>query len=153
MHKPLTDQEWSQVEAVLFPDNNRSRKHNLRDIVEAIRYHAATPGCSWRNLPKRFPPSETVFYYFSKWGGVRFLYRLQAAISPDVVSTHQKEFARRLTLLAEELRHDAPMVSELLFSISTFTAIGHDDMIRVLVATCRDELGTIEGAKSPEVVK
>lgn len=153
-YKPLTDQEWSNVKAHLFGNRaERKRQHDLRDIVEAIRYHAMTEGCEWRHLPDRFPPHQTVFYYFKSWGGLHFLARLQRAISGEPVSMTRRALASQIGALADELRHDLPAVAEILFSLSSFTVLDHKDMIGVLLAKCQDELGTIEGVKSPEVAK
>lgn len=63
----LTDLEWAALEplwrqhAQAFPE-----KHNLRDVVDALRYIGAT-GCPWRYLPNDFPPHETVRKWFDLW--------------------------------------------------------------------------------------
>ncbi|WP_406722043.1 transposase [Wolbachia endosymbiont (group A) of Sphecodes monilicornis] len=41
----------------------RPRKHNIRTIINAIRY-IMRGGCQWRMLPKDFPPWKTVYDYF-----------------------------------------------------------------------------------------
>jgi putative transposase len=35
-------------------------------VLDAIFYLLKT-GCQWRNLPKDFPPWQTVFYHFTRW--------------------------------------------------------------------------------------
>ena len=60
----LTDSQWAQVSD--FLPVNRKRKHNLRDIMDAILWIVRT-GCQWRNLDSKFPPWKSVHYYFSKW--------------------------------------------------------------------------------------
>lgn len=44
----------------------RSRTTNLREMLDAILYIAAT-GCPWRHLLKDFPPVSTVQCYFYRW--------------------------------------------------------------------------------------
>jgi len=44
----------------------RPAEHNKREIVNAILYMARA-GCSWRMLPKDFPPWQTVYRYFRAW--------------------------------------------------------------------------------------
>ena len=65
-----TDKEWKVLEPFMPAPcrRGRPREVELRDIVEAMLYIAAT-GCQWRALPKDFPPCSTVRYYFYKWRG------------------------------------------------------------------------------------
>ena len=44
----------------------RPRTTDLRDVVNAIQYIAAT-GCQWSLLPRDFPPFTTVQRYFYDW--------------------------------------------------------------------------------------
>ncbi|MCO1657086.1 transposase [Pseudonocardia sp. S2-4] len=37
-------------------------------------------GCSWRQLPKDFPPWETVYWYFSRWEDVKVTEEILAAV-------------------------------------------------------------------------
>lgn len=60
----LTDSQWAQVSN--FLPLNRKRKHDLRDVLDAILWLVRT-GCQWRNLDSQFPPWKSVHYYFSKW--------------------------------------------------------------------------------------
>ncbi|MCA9568080.1 MAG: IS5 family transposase [Myxococcales bacterium] len=63
----FTDAEWEMLEplwrseAAEFP-----RDHDLRDVLDAIRYVGAT-GCPWRFLPHDYPPHQTVYGWFSRW--------------------------------------------------------------------------------------
>ena len=63
-----TDAEWALIEPHLPPParRGRPRETDLRDVVEAILFLAAT-GCQWRQLPKEFPPYSTVQGYFYAW--------------------------------------------------------------------------------------
>jgi len=60
----MTDSQWAQVTDYL--PVNRVRKHDLRDVLDAILWLVRT-GCQWRNLDSQFPPWKSVHYYFSKW--------------------------------------------------------------------------------------
>src|ERR1700745_227125 len=91
----LTDEQWALLEPLLprprRPQPGRPRKIDLREVANALFYHARE-GCSWRALPHDFPPWKTVYYYFHRWNtdGVwqklldvlRTLARVQAGRSP-----------------------------------------------------------------------
>jgi transposase len=64
----MTDAEWALVAAFLpLPKpTGRPRTTELRDVLDAILYMAAT-GCQWAMLPKDFPPPSTVQRYFYDW--------------------------------------------------------------------------------------
>jgi len=67
----LTDQQWALVEPLLprvprRPHRGRPRQIDLREVVDALVYHARE-GCSWRALPHDFPPWKTVYNYFQWW--------------------------------------------------------------------------------------
>ncbi|MCK5170387.1 MAG: IS5 family transposase [Bacteroidales bacterium] len=47
-------------------NDNRKRKHKLRDIFDAIFYLLKT-GCQWRMLPNNFAPWNSVYYYYRQW--------------------------------------------------------------------------------------
>ena len=60
----LSDSQW-QVMSKYF-DSQRSRRYELREIINAILYLVKT-GCQWRMLPKDFAPWQLVYYYFNTW--------------------------------------------------------------------------------------
>ncbi len=63
----ISDKEWAILEPFLAPkQKGRPRKHDLRRIVDAIRYVQRT-GCQWRLLPKDFPPWLVVYMTFWRW--------------------------------------------------------------------------------------
>jgi len=76
MHKPrsgrypsdCTDDEWAIIEPMLPPEKRggRKRETDMREVFNATRYIDRT-GCQWRQLPKDFPPSTTVYRYFWDW--------------------------------------------------------------------------------------
>jgi len=44
----------------------RPEAHPRGEVVNAILYLLRT-GCSWRQLPKDYPPWETVYWHFARW--------------------------------------------------------------------------------------
>jgi putative transposase len=60
----LSNSQWEVISKYL--DTKRSRKYDLRQIVNAILYLVKT-GCQWRMLPHDFPGWKLVYYYFSTW--------------------------------------------------------------------------------------
>jgi transposase len=64
----LTGAQWALVEPSLSAAKlgGRHEAHPRREVVNAILYLLRT-GCSWRQLPKDFPPWETVYWHFKRW--------------------------------------------------------------------------------------
>jgi len=60
----LSENQWQFINNIL--DDQRKRKHSLREIMNGILYLLKT-GCQWRMLPKDFAPWETVYFYYRKW--------------------------------------------------------------------------------------
>jgi len=60
----VSNSQWQIISK--FLDIERSRKYDLREIVNAILYLVKT-GCQWRMLPGDFPKWPIVYYYFSVW--------------------------------------------------------------------------------------
>lgn len=60
----LTDAQYDAILRIM--NDNRKRKHSLREIWNAILYLHKT-GCQWRMLPMDFPKWQTVYYYLDKW--------------------------------------------------------------------------------------
>jgi transposase len=63
-----TDEQGALIEPLLPPPHWDGRKENWprREIVDAIAYLNRT-GCSWRQLPRDFPPWQTVYWHFARW--------------------------------------------------------------------------------------
>jgi putative transposase len=59
----LTDSEWQFIEKII--SNKRQRWHNLRNITKAILSIVWT-GVQWRSLDSKYPPWQSVYYYFNK---------------------------------------------------------------------------------------
>jgi putative transposase len=60
----LTENQWQFM--INFLNSNRKRKHNIREIFDAI-FYLLKSGCQWRMLPLHFPPWNTVYYYYRQW--------------------------------------------------------------------------------------
>ena len=68
----LTDDQWDRLAPYLprpksgGPKGGRPRAADLREVVNALFYHARAGG-GWRMLPHDFPPWPTVYDYFRAW--------------------------------------------------------------------------------------
>ena len=60
----LTDSQWKCIKDLV--DNGRKRKNCLRTIINAILKLNRT-GCQWRNMDEKYPPWQSIYYYFRKW--------------------------------------------------------------------------------------
>ena len=81
----LSDAEWAILEPLLSSVEKRGRppKWPLRRLADAV-FYLLRSGCSWRMLPREYPPWQTVYYHFRKWrldGRLRTAHdRLRAAV-------------------------------------------------------------------------
>ena len=64
----LTDRQWELIEPLIPPPlpGGRRRSVDMRRVVDGILY-LVRAGCSWRMLPREFPPWGTVHYYYRRW--------------------------------------------------------------------------------------
>jgi putative transposase len=64
----LTDAEWECLKLYVPPPNKRGRPktHTTREILNAI-FYVLKSGCTWRLVPRNFPPWETVYWWFRRW--------------------------------------------------------------------------------------
>jgi transposase len=64
----LTDSEWEQVRHLFDPPGKMGRppKYPRRQMLDACIY-VLRSGCSWRMLPKDFPPWDSVYRTFRRW--------------------------------------------------------------------------------------
>lgn len=60
----LTDSQWQVIEK--FVSHHCPKKHDLRIILNAIMWITRT-GTQWRNLESKYPPWQSVYYYFRLW--------------------------------------------------------------------------------------
>jgi putative transposase len=80
-----TDAQWAVLEPLLPRPSRRGRprKTDLREIVNALFYHAREGG-SWRALPHDFPPWRTVYNYFQWWTWDGTWQKILDALRPQV---------------------------------------------------------------------
>ena len=64
----LTPRQWEQIKPLIPParPGGRPRTVNIREVLNGIFYRLKN-ACSWENLPKDFPPHQTVFRYYRQW--------------------------------------------------------------------------------------
>jgi len=64
----VTDEQWAILRRLIPParPGGRPRSVDLRQVVNAI-FYLTRSGCSWRMLPRDFPPWKTVYNYFEAW--------------------------------------------------------------------------------------
>jgi len=64
----LTNEQWKLIEPLLphAKTGGRPRSTDLRQVINGILYLVRT-GCSWRMLPRDFPPWPTVHDYYRKY--------------------------------------------------------------------------------------
>jgi putative transposase len=81
----LTDAEWQWMEEFIPPEvgGGRHRDTDMRAVVNGILYLLRS-GCSWRMLPKDYPPWQTVYEYFSQWRKDGTLTRMHDALRREV---------------------------------------------------------------------
>ncbi|MCA1697570.1 MAG: IS5 family transposase [Actinobacteria bacterium] len=81
----LTDTQWVLVDPLLSATKGggRPETHPRREVVNAILYVVRT-GCSWRQLPKDYPPWATVYWHFARWRKDGSLDRLHDALRDRV---------------------------------------------------------------------
>lgn len=64
----LTDAEWAIIAPFMPPSapTGRPRAWPMREIMNAI-FYVLRAGCTWRMLPKDFPPTSTVYGWFLRF--------------------------------------------------------------------------------------
>lgn len=80
--KEISDEAWVVIEPLLPKAQGRSRPWlDHRDVVEGIVWRFRT-GASWRDVPERFGPWNTIYKRFDRWAADgtfdRLLARVQA---------------------------------------------------------------------------
>jgi len=65
----VSDAEWRVLESlfqIYQPRRGRPMRWALRTVMDAI-FYVVRNGCIWANLPKDFPPYQSVYYHYRKW--------------------------------------------------------------------------------------
>jgi transposase len=63
-YQELTDSQWEIIEKLIA--SKRKRWHSLRTICNAILWIVHS-GSQWRSLESKYPPWQSVYYYFRRW--------------------------------------------------------------------------------------
>ena len=85
----VSDSQWQVI--ATFLNNERKRKHNLREVTNAI-FYLVKSGCHWRLLPHDFPYWKVVYYYFSTWKKTSIIERMhEALVEKTRVAAGKKE--------------------------------------------------------------
>src|SRR3954463_9253918 len=81
----VTDARWAILEPHLprARSYGRPRKTDLREVVNAIFYRNRN-GCTWRALPRDFPPWRTVYNSFFRWAADGTWQAIHEALRPQV---------------------------------------------------------------------
>jgi len=81
----LTNAEWQWINDLLPGEvgGGRHRDTDMRAVVNGILYSLRS-GCSWRMLPKDYPPWQTVYEYFRQWRKDGTLTRMHDALRRQV---------------------------------------------------------------------
>lgn len=63
-----TDAQWAVIAPLLPAPSTGGRpvKHDLRLLLDAA-FYLVKNGCTWRELPREFPPRSTVWDWFTRW--------------------------------------------------------------------------------------
>ena len=99
----LSDAAWEQLAPLIPPKvgKGKNRTVNLREVMNAILYVLRT-GCQWAYLPRDFPPSGTVYYYFAKWSKDGTLNTMLASLHQKVRIQEGREPTTGLATRSEE---------------------------------------------------
>jgi transposase len=89
----ITDAQWRVLEPLLPPPGNtagkggRNEKHDRRRILDAI-FYLTRGGIAWRQLPREFPPYQTVYGFFRRWAKAGLWQRIHDALR-DLVRLYE----------------------------------------------------------------
>lgn len=84
----VSNSQWQIISKYL--DTERSRKYELREIVNAILYLVKT-GCQWTMLPQDFPQWTIVYYYFSVWKQNGILEEIHESLVEKIRVQHNRK--------------------------------------------------------------
>ncbi|VVC35013.1 Transposase, IS4-like,Putative transposase IS4/IS5 family [Cinara cedri] len=91
----ISDKEWEILEPYVAQGAiGRPRKHDIRAIINAIRY-IMKGGCQWRMLPKDFPPWKTVYDHYFRWRNNGKLQRIHDSLVKKSISKNDSKRGSR----------------------------------------------------------
>ena len=88
----LTNRQWKTIEPLIPPaqPGGRPRRVQMREVLNAI-FYLVRSGCSWRMLPRDFPPWGTVHYYYWRFRREGLWSRINDALREQVRVRAQHE--------------------------------------------------------------
>jgi len=88
----LSDAQWKRLEPLIPPaqPGGRPRSVQMREIFNGI-FYLVRSGCSWRMLPKDFPPWGTVHYYYRQFRRAGLWTKMNDALREQVRVQAQRE--------------------------------------------------------------
>jgi len=105
----LSDSQWEFIKEYL--PIQRKRKYDLRDILNAI-FRILRTGLQWRNLDDKYPPWESVYYYFRTWNSNGVLLKINAALNKSERSKQGKKETPSLVCIDSQSIKAAPFISQ-----------------------------------------
>jgi putative transposase len=106
----LSDREWAILQPLLSSAEKRGRppKWPLRHGADAV-FYLLRSGCSWRMLPREYPPWQTVYYHFSKWRIDGRLHRAHDRLREDVREAEGRERDSRAAVIDSQVVKTTPV--------------------------------------------
>jgi len=88
----VTDGQWRILNELIPPEigGGRHRTTDVRAVLNAIFYRLRS-GCSWRMLPKDFPPFQTVYEFYRNWRQDGTIAKIHDALRDEVRRQHGKD--------------------------------------------------------------
>ena len=105
----LSDSQWEFIKEYL--PIQRRRKYCLRTIVNAI-FSILRTGVQWRNLDSKYPPWQSVYYYFRRWRKDGTLERLNAALNQNERICQGKEPTPSMVCIDTQSIKVAPFIDQ-----------------------------------------
>lgn len=105
----LSDSQWEFIKEYL--PIQRKRKYDLRDISNAI-FRILRTGLQWRNLDDKYPPWESVYYYFHRWNSNGILIRINTALNKLERQRQGKQPTPSLVCIDSQSIKAAPFISQ-----------------------------------------
>lgn len=106
--KELSDSQWEFIKEYL--PVQRKRKYCLRSVVNGI-LKTLRVGNQWRNMEDKYPPWESVYYYFRKWKKDGTLVRINSELNKKERKSQGKEDTPSLGCIDSQSVKAAPFIS------------------------------------------
>jgi hypothetical protein len=86
-HVALSDEQWARIAPLLPPQKPRTGRpnHDHRTMLAGMLWIVHT-GVSWRELPERFGPWQTVYGRYQRWRKTGIWRQVLALLSQETLS-------------------------------------------------------------------